>query len=174
MTLSIMTLSIMTLGIMGPFETLSRNDTQHYSIAGHCANCWNFLLFCWLSLCWMSYAKCRGAVFHPTLIFMCMFMSWGTTESSTQVWAEPGKSYWGGRLSTVGLLVLTSWDQLIFTLKILFSFLYKTSYLNEEINCTEPSLLVSIPCPNLLTNVRLSSLEKCISRKRSSLFFSQC
>jgi hypothetical protein len=31
-------------------------------------------------------------------------------------------------------------------LKILFSFFTKTSYLNEEVNCTEPSPSVSIPC----------------------------
>jgi hypothetical protein len=56
----------------------------------------------------------------------------------------PGKSYWWGRLSTVDL---TSLDQLVFILKILFSFFYKTSYLNEEVNSAEPSSLVSIPCP---------------------------
>ena len=39
-----------------------------------------------------------------------------------QHWVETGKSYWGGKLSTVDLLVLTSLDQLIFKLKILFSF----------------------------------------------------
>ncbi len=36
-----------------------------------------------------------------------------------------GKSYPGGRLSTVDLLKLTSLDQLIFKLKILFSFFKK-------------------------------------------------
>ncbi len=35
--------------------------------------------------------------------------------------------------------MLTSLYQLVFILKILFSCLYKTSYLNEEVNCTEPS-----------------------------------
>ncbi len=34
-----------------------------------------------------------------------------------------GKSYWRGRLTTVDLLVLTTLDQLIFILKILFMFL---------------------------------------------------
>jgi hypothetical protein len=32
-------------------------------------------------------------------------------------------------------------------LKIIFTF-YKTSYLNEEVNCTEPSPSVSVPCKN--------------------------
>ncbi len=53
-----------------------------------------------------------------------------------------GSHYWKGKLSTVDLLVLTSSDQLILILKIWFIFFYKTSNLNEEINCT-PS--VSVP-----------------------------
>jgi hypothetical protein len=48
----------------------------------------------------------------------------------------------GGRLSTVELLVPTSYDQLIF---IIF---YKTSYLNEDANCTETSPSVRLPCTN--------------------------
>jgi hypothetical protein len=31
-------------------------------------------------------------------------------------------------------------------LKIVFTFVYKTSYLNEEVNCTEPSPSVGVPC----------------------------
>jgi hypothetical protein len=45
-----------------------------------------------------------------------------------------------GRLSTVDLLVLNSLDQLLFILKILFTVIF-----NEEVNCPEPSLSVSIP-----------------------------
>ncbi len=40
----------------------------------------------------------------------------------TQI-SKPGKPFWGERISTVDLLVLTSLDQLIFKLKILFLFL---------------------------------------------------
>jgi hypothetical protein len=50
-----------------------------------------------------------------------------------------------GRLSTVDLLVLTSFDQLLFILKILFNLFSKISYLNEEANSTEPSPSVRIP-----------------------------
>jgi hypothetical protein len=50
----------------------------------------------------------------------------------------------GGRLSTVDLLVLTSLDQLLLIVDIIY-LLYKTSYFNEEVNCTEPSPSVSIP-----------------------------
>ncbi len=50
-----------------------------------------------------------------------------------------------GSISTVELLVLTSLNQLIFILKMLFS-LYITSYLYGEVNCTdtEPSPSVRV------------------------------
>jgi hypothetical protein len=37
-------------------------------------------------------------------------------------------------------------DQLLLMTLISFTFLYKTSYLNEEVNCTELSPSVSVPC----------------------------
>ncbi len=46
-----------------------------------------------------------------------------------------------GGFRTVDLLVRSSLNQLIFKLKILFTF-YETSNLNEEVNWTEPFLLV--------------------------------
>jgi hypothetical protein len=49
-----------------------------------------------------------------------------------------------GSLSMVDFLVLTSLDQFIFYLKYYLPF-YKTSYLNTEFKCTEPSLSVSVP-----------------------------
>jgi hypothetical protein len=42
-------------------------------------------------------------------------------------------------------LALTSVDQ-FFVVKILFMCSYQTSYLNEEVSCTEPSPSVSVPC----------------------------
>jgi len=48
-----------------------------------------------------------------------------------------------GRVSIVDLFLLTTLDYLLRVLKTLFIF-YKTSYTNEEVNCTEPSLSVSI------------------------------
>jgi hypothetical protein len=44
--------------------------------------------------------------------------------------------------------VLTSLDLLLFTFKIYV--LYKTSYLNEEVNCTEPFPLVRVPWSKLM------------------------
>ncbi len=42
-------------------------------------------------------------------------------------------------------LILTSLDQLLFILKILFTFFTKTGYLNLEVNCTEPSPQLAFP-----------------------------
>ncbi len=50
-----------------------------------------------------------------------------------------------GRISTDDLLALTSLLQLLLILNYIFSF-RKTTYLNEEVNCTEPSHSVSVPC----------------------------
>ncbi len=55
------------------------------------------------------------------------------------------KPYLRGRPGTVGLPVQTTLVQLLFISKILFTFFHKTSYLNEEVDCTEPSLSVSVP-----------------------------
>jgi len=57
------------------------------------------------------------------------------------------------RLGTVELFVLNILDQLIFKLKILFNIYicYSTSYLNEEVNCTEPSPSVRLPLLIVLT-----------------------
>jgi hypothetical protein len=54
-------------------------------------------------------------------------------------------------LSTVDLLVLTSLDQVHFILPTLCPF-YKTSYLNEEVNCTEHSPSVRVPWLMLSSN----------------------
>ncbi len=59
-----------------------------------------------------------------------------------KVW--PGNSNLRGRLSTVDLLVQANIDQLLLTLKQYLLY-YKTSYLNEEVSCTEPSPSLSVP-----------------------------
>jgi hypothetical protein len=50
-----------------------------------------------------------------------------------------------GKFGTVDLLVLTSYAQLLFELKILYTSFYKTYFLKEEVNCTEASTSVSFP-----------------------------
>jgi hypothetical protein len=57
----------------------------------------------------------------------------------------PGKPCERERLSTVDLLVLTSIIQLLLVMSTSITF-YKISYINEEVNRTEPSLSVSVPC----------------------------
>ncbi len=56
----------------------------------------------------------------------------------------PGNTNWKGRLSAVGFLELTSLDQLLLILATSFTF-YRTSHINKEVNCTEPSPSVSFP-----------------------------
>jgi hypothetical protein len=60
------------------------------------------------------------------------------------VMLEAGIPYWRGRLSTVDLLELTGSDQLLLIVQTLF--FCKTSYVNEEANCSGPSPSVSVPC----------------------------
>jgi hypothetical protein len=62
-------------------------------------------------------------------------------------WVRVGarNPYRRGRLSTANLLELTSLDQLLFILKILFTLFYKTRYLNKEVNSTGPSTKFSVP-----------------------------
>ncbi len=65
----------------------------------------------------------------------------------SHILTHPGKPYWIGSISTVDLLVLTSLDQLLFKLTLNFLF-YKATFLNEEVNCTEPSPSVRVPWPS--------------------------
>ncbi len=51
----------------------------------------------------------------------------------------------GGQTTTVCLRALTRLDQLLFKLKLYICF-YKKIYLNEEVNRTEPSPSVGVPC----------------------------
>jgi hypothetical protein len=46
----------------------------------------------------------------------------------------------------VDVLVLTSLNQLVFALKKNVYLCYRASYLIEEVNCTQPSPSVSVPC----------------------------
>jgi hypothetical protein len=50
------------------------------------------------------------------------------------------------RHSRVFLLVLSNSEKVLFMLRQNFSFFYKITYLNEEANCTEPSLSLKAPC----------------------------
>ncbi len=72
----------------------------------------------------------------------------------------------GGRLSTVNLLVLTSLNQQLLILKNTIYDFRKTSYLIEEVNRTESSPLVSVPCIDLWRHDRISfgTFWYCVSR----------
>ncbi len=49
-------------------------------------------------------------------------------------------------IRTIDLFVLTSSDQLPFILKVNMCLVCKTSNLKKEVNCTEPSASVRVPC----------------------------
>ncbi len=69
--------------------------------------------------------------------------------------SEAGNPCWKGRISTVDLLVITSSDYLIL-LQTCFFLYCKTSCLSEEVNCTELSPYVRIPC---------SRYQKCLGAR---------
>ncbi len=68
-----------------------------------------------------------------------------------------------GRISTIDLLVLTSLDQLLLKLQALLTF-YETRYLNEEVNCAEPSPSVSVPWFGISTRGRFVEQKLVLSR----------
>jgi hypothetical protein len=74
-----------------------------------------------------------------------VWLIWCTNSLKSKKWMFQGKAYWKGRLSTVDLLELSSLDQLLLRLKILLTFIYKTSCLNEVVKRTEPSPSVNVP-----------------------------
>ncbi len=66
-----------------------------------------------------------------------------TYDHNNRLIVRAGKSYWRGRLSTVDLIVLTSLDQLLFKLKILWTFFTK------QANIMRRSTVSSLP-PHLV------------------------
>jgi hypothetical protein len=79
----------------------------------------------------------------------------------------------GEALSKVDLFDLTSLDQLLFKLKYSLA-VYQTSYLNEEVNCTEPSpnLLHSIHFYKINSNNQIKKHIYSIIRSKSQFEFS--
>jgi hypothetical protein len=83
---------------------------------------------------------------NPSRLHLLLRLIYNGEMMSTVI-DEPGNNCWGGRISMIDLLVLTSLDQLLFRTEKYF-FCYKTSYLNE-VNRTEPSLSVRVHWLNL-------------------------
>jgi hypothetical protein len=89
-----------------------------------------------------------------------MLVCFSSFSSDASLVSKQGSLIEGEALSTVGLLVQTSFDQLITMLQILMTSFYKTSYHNEEFNCTEPSPSVRLPWLNSKTIICESCLKK--------------
>jgi hypothetical protein len=81
-----------------------------------------------------------------------------SSTSKVDTTAESGNPYWRGRLNTVDLLVLTSLDQLLLKLKILFTLLTKWAIL------TRRSTVLSIPL-QLVFPVLMLALNKTLFLK---------
>jgi len=75
--------------------------------------------------------------------------------------AKPGNPFWRGRINTIDLLVLSMLCKLLFTRN--FFLCYKTSYLNMEVNCTEPFPLVRVPWQNLRKKILVRATFKKIT-----------
>ncbi len=104
-------------------------------------------------------------ILHPLVFpgYLCLIHPWLSNGLKSFVRkfsncnSKAGNPYRSGRISTVDLLLLTSLDKLLFVLKILFSFFYKTSYSNEEVNRIECAPLQLVFPVKGLTSFRNSS-----------------
>jgi hypothetical protein len=83
-----------------------------------------------LSICYISFSSLYLAR-TLTVLSLCL--------AKHRQYIRAGKPYWSGRLSIVDLLVLTSLDQQLFTLKILFTFVTKQAKLMRR------STVLSLP-----------------------------
>ncbi len=64
-------------------------------------------------------------------------------EEMPKLCALTGKPYSRGRLSTFDLLVQTGLNQRLFKIEYI-NLCYKTGYLNEKVNCTDPFSSVTV------------------------------
>jgi hypothetical protein len=111
-------------------------------------------------------------------IFLCHFLfcrtvarfepliSGSVVKCVTAVPLAPGNSYSRGRISTIDLLVLNK-SELILVLKMYFFPFYKTSYLNKEVNRTEPFPILRVPWCRLPNNYNILKHELLSSKLES-------
>ncbi len=133
------------------------------SVAIYLFVCWMSL--CWMSLCWVSLCWVWWRHLHSLLVFdfknwtelkimkthknllvpeELKYLEWQSAEMPLKVTLE--KSYWRGRrFSTVDLLVLANLNQLLFTLKISFTYFIKQATLMRSTVLSLPPS-VSSPC----------------------------
>jgi hypothetical protein len=65
-----------------------------------------------------------------------------------------------GKISMVDLLVLTSFRAGLFHIENIVYLCSKKWYFEEEVNCTEPSISVSVPCMYGLKSLKTESGKK--------------
>jgi hypothetical protein len=100
-------------------------------------------------------------------------------SSEVSVESCAGNPYWKGRISTVNLLVLISSRLAAFNTNTCIFLNFKTSCLNQEVNCTESSPSVRIPCTciqNLFYLIVVNGLKMLLPKEifPISIFYLQC
>jgi hypothetical protein len=103
--------------------------------------------FCYMSLCEFHFAICHFAEYHNVV---CHYIECQGAHFIAR------ESYWRAKLSTVDLSVLTSLDQLLFILKILFTLLINKipqwgCELYKAFPFSKASLLRAVPFDDKLT-----------------------
>jgi hypothetical protein len=104
-----------------------------------------------------------GAASKPRMSFSSLFVERLNVETPILLlpwkggreqvgFAKPGNPNWRGRICTVELLVITSWDQLLLVQKLCY--FYKTTFPKEEVYWSEPSTSVKIPWLNGWKSIR--------------------
>ncbi len=110
----------------------------------------------------MTFSRTTLSIIYVSTVVVVMLSVVALNSGSPSAWKyhtklkilardKPGKSYWRGRISTHDLLVLTSSDNA----EAIFS-----TYLNEEVNGTEPYPSVSFPWTNALPYLSGESVSK--------------
>jgi len=117
-TVSITTVSIMTVSIKGFYVTLSINDTQHN----------NALPLCWVSFYYYNYPECHYAECHYTECRGSIGGRQSLRGKCREVFLK-GKDQYGWPPCTYWFWSAPFNENII-------DMFYKTSYLNEEVNCT--------------------------------------
>ncbi len=146
---------------------LSQKEVQN-----HTSPCGNLFIKSLCFLICLDASVCSLITFQTSLIYQMLRREAHQFEVHCKLLCfgmlQQGSLTKGGKLSSVDLFVLTSLEQVIFILKIIFTSFCKTSYLNQEVNCTEPSPSVWLPWiqPHLQASNMLKTL---VEDKHSSL-----
>ncbi len=125
-------------------------------VARSLANICIFFATIWLSKhCFAAIPFCLLPFILTSLLLNCHFSLSHCQQRWEDLNLKPEKSYWRGRLSTVDLLELTSLDQLLFIMEILFRCFTKHATLSWR------STVLSLPLKLVFLASTLGCWGKC-------------